>query len=102
MFQRPTEVDLRKPKMWNGRQWWYCHKDTGGKCGGVHRVHKPQESRGSGLRKSPSSDKSHRSDKPHSNTDKNQSRSLKLTHAMSTIIHSDGSGTVSQTSDYEE
>ena len=31
MFQRPKEEDLRKPRSWNGSQWRYCHKDTGGK-----------------------------------------------------------------------
>ena len=35
MFQRPAEAKLRKPKLWNGWQWWFCHKDTGGKCGGI-------------------------------------------------------------------
>ena len=101
MFQRPAEAELKKPKMWNGRQWWFCHKDTGGKCGGVYRVHKPQECRGSAARKPPKADRSQRTEKTQDHNEENQARSLKLAKAMSTIIHSDGSVTVSETSDYE-
>ena len=101
MFQRPTEAELNKPKMWNGRQWWFCHKDTGGKCGGVYRVHKPHECRGSAQKKPMKSDKPSKSDKTHDGNNEDQARSLKLAKAMSTIIHSDGSATVSETSDYE-
>ena len=46
MNQRPAEADLRKPRTWNGAQCWFCHKDTGGKCDGVYRIHKPQECKG--------------------------------------------------------
>ena len=43
MFQRPKDEDLKKPREWNGIKWWYCSPDTGGKCQGVYRVHKPSE-----------------------------------------------------------
>ena len=101
MFQRPSDAELNKPKTWNGRQWWFCHKDTGGKCEGVYRVHKPQECRGSAPRKSPKSDKSPKPAKFQDNDSESQTRSLKLAKVMSTTIHSDGSVTVSETSDYE-
>ena len=31
MHERPKAEDLSKPKEWNGKTWWYCHLDTGGK-----------------------------------------------------------------------
>ena len=43
MYQRPKDEDLKKPREWNGIKWWYCSPDTGGKCQGVYRVHKPSE-----------------------------------------------------------
>ena len=96
MHQRPAEPDLRKPRTWNGAQWWYCHKDTGGKCDGVYRIHKPQDCKGTARPKIP-----RQAAKSHEDSDKQKERQLKLANAMSTIVHSDGSNTVSETSDYE-
>ena len=46
MKVRPAENKLTVPREYNGRAWWYCHPDTGGKCEGVYRRHKPAECRG--------------------------------------------------------
>lgn len=46
MFTRPTDADLRKPREWNGTMWHYCGSETGGKCDGVYRAHKPSECKG--------------------------------------------------------
>jgi hypothetical protein len=44
---KPSNADLRKPKNWNGRDWWWCGPETGGKCNpGQYRAHKPSECRG--------------------------------------------------------
>ena len=96
MYQRPSESELKKPRTWNGAQWWFCHRDTGGKCDGVYRIHKPQDCKGTARSKTQKRDS-----KPHEDSDQDQSRKMKLANAMSTIIHSDGSSTVSETSDYE-
>ena len=45
MFQRPKEADLRKPREWNGSTWHYCSPETGGKCKGLYRIHKPSKCR---------------------------------------------------------
>ena len=43
---RPKETELRKPKKWDGRTWYYCHPDTGGKCDGKYRIHHPSDCKG--------------------------------------------------------
>ena len=48
MFQKPKDADLRKPREWNGSKWHYCSPETGGKCNGVYRIHKPSECRSKG------------------------------------------------------
>ena len=44
--RRPGEDELKTPKEWNGVKWYYCHKDTGGKCDGKWRQHKPSQCKG--------------------------------------------------------
>jgi hypothetical protein len=48
--QRISEEELRKPpprekmhapRVMQGKEFWWCHPDTGGKCDGWWRVHKP-------------------------------------------------------------
>ena len=51
MWERPSDNDLTKPRQWNGSEWWYCHPDTGGKCNGVYRRHKPYKCEGRSFRK---------------------------------------------------
>ena len=97
MNQRPNEADLRKPRTWNGAQWWFCHKDTGGKCDGVYRIHKPQECKGTAR----SSKTPRQSVKLNEDPEKHKGRQMKLANAMSTTVHSDSSNTVSEASDYE-
>ena len=49
--KKPGNADLHKSREWNGKTWWYCHPDTGGKCDGKHRLHKPSECKGRGFKK---------------------------------------------------
>ena len=41
--KRPKDSELTKPREWNGYVWHYCSPETGGKCDGVYRIHKPSE-----------------------------------------------------------
>ena len=38
---KPSADALKKPKMWNGTKYYWCHANTGGQCPGNWRVHKP-------------------------------------------------------------
>ena len=44
--KRPEDGELSAPREWNGIMWYYCHKDTGGKCDGRWRQHKPSQCKG--------------------------------------------------------
>ena len=46
MHERPKEEDLSKTITWNGKEWWYCYKDTSGKCDGEYRRHYPKDCQG--------------------------------------------------------
>lgn len=47
MKVKPVDNDLRKTVMWEGKEWWWCEKETGGKCNpGKYRRRKPSECRG--------------------------------------------------------
>lgn len=47
MTQRPSDADLNKPRKWNGKDWHWCSKETGGKCDpGEYRRHTPAQCEG--------------------------------------------------------
>ena len=48
--KRPKKSELKEPRMWNGKPWYYCHPDTGGKCDGKHRLHHPSKCQGTKYR----------------------------------------------------
>jgi len=41
--EKPEEAELRKPREWKGKTFWFCGKATGGKCPDKWRLHKPSE-----------------------------------------------------------
>lgn len=43
MTVRPSNDNLLKPKYYKNKAWWWCSPETGGKCNGHYRVHKPSE-----------------------------------------------------------
>ena len=45
-FKEPKDDELRKPKMWNDKSWYFCSPKTGGKCDGQYRRHKPTDCEG--------------------------------------------------------
>jgi hypothetical protein len=47
--------DINKPVKIDGKEWWWCSKETGGKCTGVLRRHKPSACEG--LAAKPSAEK---------------------------------------------
>ncbi len=79
MSEKPKDADLRKSKPWNGKDWWYCSEETGGKCDGHWRVHKPSKCEG---RAHKFKDGKLQSD---STKDKSSSKKLKLAQAISAI-----------------
>ena len=84
MHERPKEEDLFKPKDWNGKRWWYCHPDTGGKCDGEYRRHEPKDCQGKAFKgkRRKTSSREDKKDGP-SNPGK---RELKVAEALSTIV----------------
>ena len=55
MFKRPNDADLTKE--WNGAKWYYCSTETGGKCHGVYRKHRPKDCKSFKPKTSPKWDK---------------------------------------------
>ena len=91
---RPPANELKLPKEWNGRKWHYCHPDTGGKCEGVWRQHKPSDCKGKAhtfKSKSSGVDKTQNKRKQVTMDDKDSKRTLKLRRgikAASAVIES--------------
>ena len=85
MHKKPKDEDLKKPKMWGGKQWWYCHKDTGGKCEGEYRRHKPNVCNGQ-ARKVGDIKKGARKSV---NKTEGEGKKLKMSEALAVVIESD-------------
>ena len=84
MHERPTEDVLFKPKTWNGKEWWFCHKDTGGKCDGEYRRHHPKDCQGRQFKGRKSKNgQINRAGK--SKQDQNE-REIKVAEALTTIV----------------
>eukprot|EP00979_Chaetoceros_neogracilis_P015197 scaffold5509_cov185-Chaetoceros_neogracile.AAC.1 len=49
--KQPAKALLNKSVKALGREWYWCSKDTGGKCDGVFRCHKPSECHGTAVKK---------------------------------------------------
>jgi len=94
MHQRPDEKDLHKPRKWNGKEWWFCHPDTGGKCDGEYRRHKPSQCEGKAFKKGTNERSAGKGKEPNEDTE----RSLKVANALSTMIEEDEYGTESEAS----
>lgn len=64
MSKRPKDSELHKPKTHKGKLWWYCLPETGGKCNGEYRRHKPLESKGTARMKEEKNLKDQKGPKP--------------------------------------
>ena len=73
--EKPKPEEMKKPREYNNKKWYWCCPETGGKCTGIWRTHKPEECRGTmkrekGEKRKPTQD---------ANKDK---RALKLAKAL--------------------
>ena len=75
--------DIHKPVTIDGKQWYWCSKETGGKCSGVLRRHKPSECKG--IAKS-NDDASTSSSKRKSSTGDKTKKKLRL-KANETVLN---------------
>jgi len=83
--KRPSNDSLHKTKEWKGKQWYYCHPDTGGKCNGVWRQHKPSECKGNEYRFKTNPTKESnpkRKDESTNNSMSKKKRTMKLERAL--------------------
>jgi hypothetical protein len=81
-FKRPKSTELKKPKKWKDVNWYCCHKDTGGKCDGIWRQHKPSECKGKQFRCSESASKSKSDKDKNKDNNNNKKRKLQLDQAL--------------------
>ena len=93
MFRRPPEEDLDKPRKWNGNDWWYCHPDTGGKCDGKYRRHKPDECEGRSFANRFNKNKEKDSNK--GDQEKDAEKRLKVAEALTTVVNDESDGNTS-------
>lgn len=77
---RPKDPELKKPKQWDKKDWWWCHPDTGGKCEGAWRIHKPSECKGAAKRKATDTQKK-----------ENKSNKKKLAKALAAVVEKEAS-----------
>ena len=74
--KKPKKGDEMKPKTWKGKLWYFCGEETGGKCAGLWRRHKPSKCEGKAAKKA------------EGESDK---RKLKLNPALqAAVAHSEG------------
>ena len=98
MSNKPSAKDIKRPKEWKGRKWWWCGKETGGKCDpGQWRAHHPKDCRGSMKRKA-ARDKLEKSDGAEN---QGEEKKMKLAEALSAVANGESEGTVSDSSEYE-
>ena len=74
MINSTKPDDLKKPKSWNNKDWHWCSPETGGKCAGNWRCHKPTSCEGRAHKFS-----------PPSAADDGGNKRLKLAKAISAI-----------------
>ena len=80
--ERPKTADLHKSREWNGKTWWYCHPDTGGKCDGKYRLHKPSQCQGKGFRFTKAKENEPKAKKSKNEAGSNKQRTLRLNNAL--------------------
>ena len=82
----PKPEEMKKPREHNNKKWYWCCPETGGKCNGIWRTHKPEDCRGM-MRKDDKKSGTKRPVKEQAN----DKRSLKLAKAMTTLADAGGS-----------
>jgi len=77
----PPKSKIHSPVKWKGKDWWYCCKETGGLCGGVWRVHKPEECEGKAHKPDKNAKDDGKGDKKRKSEKAPDKRKLKLSKA---------------------
>jgi hypothetical protein len=52
-YKEPKAGKMSKPRMWNNKPWYYCSKNSGGKCDRQYRPHKPANCKGRAHKSKP-------------------------------------------------
>ena len=91
--EKPKKEDLHKPRFWNKKNWWWCAPETGGKCTGRHRVHKPSACQGKEHKFPPKGDKARGQKRPAEEQPKDSepNKQLKLAKALAALTMEDSS-----------
>ena len=82
IFRRPSDDNLHKPRRWNGKDWCFCSQETGGKCEGEYRRHKPSDCQGRAFKGS----KEKKKLETKKGSQRDEKRNLKVSEALSTVI----------------
>ena len=87
MLAKPNDSNISKSREWKGKKWWWCGKETGGKCDPPQwRAHHPNECRGT-MRRRPAE---HDLQETKVDESANQQKKMKLSNALSAITEKDG------------
>ena len=102
MKVKPTKEEIHKPKEWNGTTWWWCGKETGGKCDPAQwRAHQPKECRGTMRRRPQSSHGVKNKNNGQYEDLNNENKKLKISEALASVAEAEDEETHSDSSGYE-
>lgn len=83
-FKEPKADELRKPKIWNDKSWYFCSPKTGGKCDGQYRRHKPSDCEGKAHKFVPKTGHDNKRKAPDDKS--NEEKKLKLAKAYQATL----------------
>jgi len=87
MMKKPSPLLFTTPVPYKGKNWWWCGPETGGKCTGQYRCHKPSECKGQAFTQNKGKKSDTNTDEYEKRREKN--RKLKLSKAMAAVALSD-------------
>jgi hypothetical protein len=93
---KPQKSSMQKYRTWNGSKWYWCDPETGGKCDGKWRTHKPKDCKGLATK----AGKDQKEKKRTSGT-KRKADALKLATVNETLV-SEQQDSEQEDSDYDE
>ena len=76
---KKPEGDLKKPREYNGKKWYWCSSETGGKCDGKYRIHKPSDCQGRAFVPKITKDK-------NENANNQNAKKVKISEALQSIL----------------
>ena len=95
--EKPQTGQLSRTRMWNGNKWYWCSKETGGKCEGCWVRHPPASCEGKAfkgfkkkgiLKEAPKPEKGEKKSKRQEETEDEKGRKYKqLTVAFATTYN---------------